>query len=61
MGMLSLQGLQVHDEEVSKAVPVLSSSVYGHRPPIDVLDKQHVRVGVVQKDFYRHRGINVET
>ena len=47
----------MYSEEVGKAVPVLSSSEYGHRPALDKLDRQHVRVGVVKRDFFRSRGI----
>ena len=53
------QGLNVHAEEESKAVPLLSSSVYGHRPPLEVPSRQHVRVGLVKRDFYRHRGVGI--
>lgn len=54
-----LQGLDIFSEEDSKPFPILSSSEYGRRPALDVLDKQYVRVGTVKKDFYRSRGINV--
>ncbi|XP_028392601.1 uncharacterized protein C5orf49 homolog [Dendronephthya gigantea] len=53
------QGLDVHAEEQSKAVPILSSSVYGHRPPLEVPSRQHVRVGQVKRDFYRHCGATI--
>ena len=53
------QGLDVHAEEQSKNVPMLSSSVYGHRPPLEVPSRQHVRVGLVKRDFYRHCGATI--
>lgn len=49
----------MHLEEDVKTVPILSSSVYGRRPAIEALEKHYVRVGVVKRDFYRPRGINV--
>ena len=53
------QGLNVHVEEEGKSVPVLSSSDYGHRPPLETPDRQHVRVGLVKRDFYRSCGTNM--
>ena len=57
--MCLFQGLDIHSEEVSKAVPLLSSSVYGQLPPLETRDNAHVRVGSVKRDFFRSRGINV--
>ena len=54
-----LQGLGVLSEEESRQFPILSSSDYGRRQSLDVLDKKYVRVGTVKKEFYRSRGINV--
>lgn len=53
------QGLTIHSEEVGKHVPVLSSSVYGHLPAIETPTREYVRVGVVQRDFYRSSGASV--
>ena len=53
------QGLSVHSEEVGKSVPVLMSSVYGHRPPLETPDREHVRVGLVKREFYRFCGTNM--
>ena len=54
-----LQGLNVHDEERSKGVPVLSNSVYGHRIPLEYPTREHVRVAVVKREFYRSCGTNM--
>ena len=53
------QGLNVHAEENQKQVPVLTSSVYGHRDPLEHPDRKHVRVGLVKRDFYRSCGTNM--
>jgi hypothetical protein len=53
------RGLDVHSEEVNKAVPVLSSSLYGHRRELEQQSRQHVRVALVQRDFYRFGGTNI--
>ena len=45
--------------EQIKAVPVLSSSLYGHRPPLEKPSRRHVRVATVKRDFYRHSGTNI--
>lgn len=55
------QGLDVNTEEKSKKVPMLSSTVYGHRPPLEVQSRMHVRVGLVKRDFYRHCGATIPT
>ena len=55
----TLQGLNVHSEESQKSVPILMSSVYGHRPPLETPGREHVRVGLVQRDFYRQCGTNM--
>ena len=51
-------GLNVHSEEVSKPVPILSSSVYGHPvlKPLETPDRKYVRVATVKKEFYRPSG-----
>ena len=46
-------------QEQTKAVPVLSSSLYGHRPPLEPPSRRHVRVATVKRDFYRHSGTNI--
>lgn len=53
------QGLNVHAEEEGKGVPVLMSSVYGHRPALETPDRKHVRVALVKKEFYQSCGANV--
>ncbi len=53
------QGLNVHAEEVGKSVPLLMSSVYGHRPALETPDRKHVRVALVKKEFYQSCGANV--
>nr|XP_004226028.1 uncharacterized protein C5orf49 homolog [Ciona intestinalis] len=52
-------GLNVHDEEKDKAVPILSSSVYGSRPPLEKTNREHVIIESVNKGFYRSRGTNI--
>lgn len=52
------QGLDINAEERTKAVPTLSSSVYGHRPPLEKLERQYAREELVKKDFYRSSGIS---
>ncbi|XP_072037638.1 uncharacterized protein [Amphiura filiformis] len=52
-------GLDVHGEEAKKAIPVLSSSAYGHRPPLEHSSRQHARIERVMKGFYRSRGTNL--
>ena len=54
-------GLDVHSEEVAKAVPVLSNSVYGHPvlDPLETPDRKYVRVATVNKEFYCSCGANV--
>ena len=53
------QGLDVEGEERGRAVPVLANSEYGHRPPLETPDRQHVRVGLVKREFYRTTGTNI--
>ncbi|KAK2154346.1 hypothetical protein LSH36_270g03060 [Paralvinella palmiformis] len=57
-----LRGLHVNDEEKLKAVPTLSSTVYGQRLDnnLDPRDRKHVRIAHVQTEFYRRTGINIE-
>ncbi|XP_041375497.1 uncharacterized protein C5orf49 homolog [Gigantopelta aegis] len=54
-----LQGLTVNEEENSKVVPTLSSSVYGHRmhKSYDKQDRAHVRIALVKAEFFRRNGI----
>ncbi|XP_048576658.1 uncharacterized protein LOC5518058 [Nematostella vectensis] len=49
----------VHAEECEKAVPVLTSSQYGRRPPLETPQRKHVRVATVKRDFYRYSGTNI--
>ncbi|XP_076470569.1 cilia- and flagella-associated protein 90-like [Babylonia areolata] len=53
------RGLQVNDEEKLKEVPTLASSEYGHRLEnnLDPPDREHVRIGYVQSEFYRRNKI----
>ena len=59
--IFSWQGLDILGEESGRDVPALSSSVYGHRPPIEGMEKDYVRVGVVKRDFFRARGGVINT
>lgn len=52
------QGLNVHAEEKKKDIPVLMSSEYGHRSSLECPDRSHVRIGLVQREFYRSCGTN---
>ena len=54
-----MQGLDMVGEEEMRAVPVLANSVYGHRQAVETLDRQHVRVGLVKREFYRATGTNI--
>ena len=54
-------GLNVHAEEHSKKVPILSSTTYGHRQPLEMPPRKHTRVALVQRDFYRNCGTNIPT
>ncbi|XP_041868536.1 uncharacterized protein C5orf49 homolog [Melanotaenia boesemani] len=53
------RGLNINQEERCRTVPVLSSSVYGHRsvPAIYQTDRQYARVGSINPEFYRKSGI----
>ncbi|XP_027046306.1 uncharacterized protein C5orf49 homolog [Pocillopora damicornis] len=53
------RGLNVNSEEQTKSVPVLSSSLYGHRPPLEIPSRRHVRVATVKRDFFRDSGTNI--
>ena len=55
----NIQGLDVAGEERARRVPALSSSEYGHRPPVETPDRHHVRVGLVKREFYRATGTNI--
>ncbi|XP_065064701.1 cilia- and flagella-associated protein 90-like [Rhopilema esculentum] len=52
-------GLDVRSEEERKTVPVLSSSVYGKRKPIDNPNRKHYRIEVVRQEFYRNGGTSI--
>ncbi|KAA0185507.1 hypothetical protein FBUS_01856 [Fasciolopsis buskii] len=56
-----LLGLHTNDEEITKAVPSLSSSVYGHRlaNELEFKDRSHVRTMLVQTEFFRRNGIDI--
>lgn len=47
-----------NSEESSKTVPNLSSSVYGHRQPLEKPPRKHCRVAF-KADFYRNCGTNI--
>lgn len=46
-------------QEVSRPVPVLSSSAYGRRPADELYrpGRQHSRVGHIQSEFFMKNGI----
>ncbi|XP_039978245.1 uncharacterized protein C5orf49 homolog [Xiphias gladius] len=53
------RGLDINEEEKSRAVPVLSSSEYGRRP-VPVLyetGRQHARVACIKAEFFMRNGI----
>ena len=52
-------GLDVNKEEQPKAVPILSSSMYGHRSPLEQPSNEHYRVAYVRRDFYRSSGTKI--
>ena len=52
-------GLKVNEEEKSKSVPILSSSVYGQRSPLEQTSNEHFRVAHVRRDFYRSSGTKI--
>ncbi|VDP50945.1 unnamed protein product [Schistosoma curassoni] len=56
-----LIGLEINQEEKSKDIPTLSSSIYGHRlnKNIENNDRKHVRIMLVESEFYRRNGINL--
>ncbi|KAF7260864.1 hypothetical protein EG68_01666 [Paragonimus skrjabini miyazakii] len=56
-----LIGLHTNDEEVTKAVPSLSSSLYGHRlaNQYDPRDRSHARIMLVESEFYRRNKIDI--
>ncbi|XP_067931622.1 cilia- and flagella-associated protein 90-like [Watersipora subatra] len=55
------KGLVVNDEEKTKDVPTLSSSIYGQKlfMHVDHPDRKHVRVAKVKTEFFRRNDINV--
>ncbi|XP_057292197.1 cilia- and flagella-associated protein 90-like [Hydractinia symbiolongicarpus] len=52
-------GLNVNFEERPKKVPILSSSAYGHRKPLEHAQRKFCRVALVRRDFYRDCGTNI--
>lgn len=52
-------GLDVNKEEKVKTVPILSSSVYGQRSPLEQTSNDHYRVAYVRRDFYRSSGTKI--
>ncbi|XP_030597761.1 uncharacterized protein C5orf49 homolog [Archocentrus centrarchus] len=59
------RGLDINKEERSRALPVLSSSEYGHRPPAPafcITERQYARVACIKSEIYMKNGIlwNVE-
>ena len=52
-------GLDVSKEEQPKAIPILSSSIYGHRSPLEELSNEHYRVVYVRRDFYHSSGTKI--
>ncbi|XP_028820382.1 uncharacterized protein C5orf49 [Denticeps clupeoides] len=53
------RGLDIHTEEISRPVAVLSSSEYGRRLPplIDMPRRQFARVSHIRTEFFRKNGI----
>uniref|UniRef100_A0A8C5MBV9 Cilia and flagella associated protein 90 n=1 Tax=Leptobrachium leishanense TaxID=445787 RepID=A0A8C5MBV9_9ANUR len=53
-------GLDIHTEEQSRPVPVLSSSEYGRHLQlhVDKANRDHAKIGLVRTDFYRKNGIS---
>ncbi|XP_073319685.1 cilia- and flagella-associated protein 90 [Pagrus major] len=53
------RGLEIYEEEKSRAVPVRSSSEYGHRPvPISYQPgRQYARVACTKAEFFMKNGI----
>jgi hypothetical protein len=56
------RGLNVNQEEMSKPVSALSSSIYGKRvaQAYDAPGRQFVRIAYVQTDFFRRNGTNIK-
>jgi len=54
-----MQAVGINSEESTKKVPILSSTVYGQRPIIDVPSRKFVHVNVVQRDFFRVSGVTI--
>ncbi|CAH8591529.1 unnamed protein product [Heterobilharzia americana] len=54
-------GLNINDEEKVKSVPSLSSSMYGHRldKNIEISDRKHARIMLVESEFFRRNGIDI--
>ena len=52
-------GLNVHKEEISKNVPILSSSVYGRLPSLEPNERNFVKIAVATKGFFSNRGTGI--
>ncbi|XP_017276456.1 uncharacterized protein C5orf49 homolog [Kryptolebias marmoratus] len=54
------RGLDVHQEEKARPIPVLSSSEYGRRPAaaLDCTDRPYARVASTRAEFYTKNGIS---
>ncbi|XP_075067401.1 cilia- and flagella-associated protein 90 [Mixophyes fleayi] len=50
----------IHTEEISRPVPVLSSSEYGRhlQHHVDKVTRDHVRIGLIRLEFYRKNGMS---
>ncbi|XP_032391016.1 uncharacterized protein C5orf49 homolog [Etheostoma spectabile] len=53
------RGLDIYEEEKSRAVPVRSSAEYGRRPvpPTYQTSRQHSRVACIKAEFFMKNGI----
>ena len=49
-------------QENCRTIPLLSSSIYGHRLPsdLDPVNRQHGHVEIVKAEFYRKNGLNIQ-
>ncbi|KAM6318930.1 cilia- and flagella-associated protein 90 [Aegotheles albertisi] len=58
-GHANSHGLNINEEEMTRPVPVLSSSEYGRRinKPIEQPIREHARINHMQADFYSKNGI----
>ncbi|CAH2283615.1 Hypothetical predicted protein [Pelobates cultripes] len=53
-------GLDIHAEEISRPVALLSNSEYGRHLQlhVDKMTRDHAKVGLVRLEFYRKNGIS---